>query len=310
MAGVDTSIHHCTTGRAADYAAAHSTPSQSHISSNQFQYLTLYGGWFCPFVQRVWLVLHEKKIPHQYIEINPYKKEKHFLNLNPRGLVPTLAISDTNPDILRENDSTNVVNSTTTHKPKPQEKEKVLYESSVVADYLDQAYPSTHPLYPSDAYARARAKLWIDHIASRIVPAFYRFLQHTPDKDYTLASARDEFVKHLRTFSAELRDLGEGPFFSGPEIGMVDIMLIPWACRIFLLDHYKGGSGIPRPGEGGEDEEVWARWRKWFDAVEGRESVKDTLSESERYIEVYRRYAEDTTGSQAGQATRQGRNLP
>jgi glutathione S-transferase len=32
--------------------------------------LKLYSGWFCPFVQRVLLVLLEKKIPFQYIEVN------------------------------------------------------------------------------------------------------------------------------------------------------------------------------------------------------------------------------------------------
>jgi glutathione S-transferase len=32
--------------------------------------LKLYSGWFCPFVQRVLLVLLEKKIPFQYIEVH------------------------------------------------------------------------------------------------------------------------------------------------------------------------------------------------------------------------------------------------
>jgi len=52
--------------------------------------LKLYSGWFCPFVQRVLLVLLEKKIPFQYIEVNPYNKPESLLKLNPRGLVPTL----------------------------------------------------------------------------------------------------------------------------------------------------------------------------------------------------------------------------
>jgi glutathione S-transferase len=32
--------------------------------------LKLYSGWFCPFVQRVLIVLLEKKIPFQYIEVH------------------------------------------------------------------------------------------------------------------------------------------------------------------------------------------------------------------------------------------------
>ena len=266
MANVDTSIHDRTTGRAATFAAVHSSPALSHgsfvkptpPSPPATQYLTLYGSWFCPFVQRVWLVLHEKSIPHHYVEINPYKKEKHFLELNPRGLVPTLAIQETSAapaavtdqEMARHprqngvaNPSANLDATAPSFEPqsKPEGKEKVLYESSVVLDYLDQVYNTN--LYPFDPYSHARTKLWIDHISSRIVPSFYRFLQHTPQKDYTLDSAREEFVKHIHTFAAELDE--EGPWFNGAEMGMADVMLIPWAMRVFLLDHYKGGSGIP-----------------------------------------------------------------
>jgi len=36
---------------------------------------------FCPYVQRSWITLEEKRIPYQYKEVNPYKKEQHFLGL-------------------------------------------------------------------------------------------------------------------------------------------------------------------------------------------------------------------------------------
>ncbi|EDN96619.1 hypothetical protein SS1G_01545 [Sclerotinia sclerotiorum 1980 UF-70] len=45
----------------------------------------LYAGWFCPFVQRVLLILLEKNIPFQYIEVNPYHKPASLLKLNPRA---------------------------------------------------------------------------------------------------------------------------------------------------------------------------------------------------------------------------------
>jgi glutathione S-transferase len=68
--------------------------------------LKLYGAWFCPFVQRAWIVLHEKDIPYQYVEINPYHKAPELLALNPRGLVPTLAVPThpTNSDNGKEVD--------------------------------------------------------------------------------------------------------------------------------------------------------------------------------------------------------------
>jgi hypothetical protein len=37
--------------------------------------------------------------------------------------------------------------------------------------------------------------------------------------------------------------------------------------------------GLPEEGKGGDDEKVWARWRKWLAAVESRKSLKVTTSE-------------------------------
>ncbi|KAI0546749.1 glutathione S-transferase [Xylaria curta] len=279
MAAVDTSLPPKPTGLAADFAAAH---AEEHA-------LKLYGGWFCPFVQRSWVVLHEKEIPHQYVEINPYHKAPEFLALNPRGLVPTLAV------------------------PASGGEEKPLYESTIICEYLDEAYDGA-PLLPRgntprEAYLRARCRLWIDHVGNKIVPGFYRILQHTPEKDYTIEEARENFLNQIKTFVKEMDS--SGPWFLGEKFSLVDVMLAPWVKRLFLIDHYKpGGTGIPAEGTAGEDEEVWKRWRVWFDAITTRKSVLDTWSADEMYVEAYKRYAEDTSQSQAAQATRKGERLP
>ena len=280
MSNVDTSLPPETSGAAAKLAAKH---SQEHP-------LKLYGGWFCPFVQRSWITLAEKNIPHQYIEINPYKKEKEFLEMNPRGLVPTLAVP-------------------VDGKGKNQ---RPLFESTIICEYLDEEYSDEDKygprLLPAGTYERARARLWIDHISTRIIPAFYRLLQHTPEKPYSLDQAREEIQGHIRSFIKEADP--NSPWFLGENISLVDISLAPWALRLFLVDHYKnGGHGIPNEGDD-KDDETWARWRTWFKAVQERESVKSTWSAEERYIISYKRYADDTTNSLVGQATRQGKSLP
>jgi glutathione S-transferase len=80
--------------------------------------------------------------------------------------------------------------------------------------------------------------------------------------------------------------------------------------RLWVFDHFKGGLGIPEEGKGGEDEQVWARWRKWIAAVQNRKSVKETMSDKEHYIPIYQSYADDTAQSEMAKAIRQGRGVP
>ncbi|KPI44254.1 Glutathione S-transferase omega-1 [Cyphellophora attinorum] len=271
----DADIYPSATGLASHVVKAHENAQAEHV---------LYSGWFCPFVQRAWIVLEEKKIPYRYKEINPYHKEPSFLALNPRGLVPTLGC------------------------PTPSGEEPLI-ESNIICDYLDDTFPDKAPLYPSDAYTKAKLRVSIDFVTSRIIPAYHRFLQHTPDKAYSLEDARKEFLGHLLTWIKDADPTG--PYFAGKEFGMGDVVMAPWALRLWVFDHFKeGGLGMPEEGKGGEDEELWGRWRVWADAVSKRESVKGTMSEREHYLPLYQRYADDTAQSEMAKASRGGRGVP
>lgn len=79
---------------------------------------------------------------------------------------------------------------------------------------------------------------------------------------------------------------------------------------LWVFDHYKGGLGIPEEGKGGADEKVWARWRKWYAAIQERDSIKGTTSETEHYLSIYQRYADDKAQSELAKATRKGRGVP
>lgn len=70
------SIHPVATGRAAEIVHAHRAPQQLEFYSGYKRCRdSIDGRWFCPFVQRVWIALEEGKLPYQYKEVNPYKKE-------------------------------------------------------------------------------------------------------------------------------------------------------------------------------------------------------------------------------------------
>jgi len=196
MSVPDEQIHPVATSRAAETVAQHQSP----------QDLVFWSGWFCPFNQRVWITLEEKGIPYQYKEVNPYKKEKYFLELNPKGLVPAVEY-----------------------------KGRALYESIVLCEFLEEAYGSYTPsLLPADPYERARVRIWIDHASKNFVPASHRLLmaQGKEKED----AARQELYEAEKKLAEEVK----GPYFLGEEFSLLDIIIAPWAARKYILVEHRG----------------------------------------------------------------------
>ncbi|KAK7923428.1 hypothetical protein PG985_007499 [Apiospora marii] len=283
----DADLHPVATGLAKETVDKHAAE----------QPLKLFAGWFCPFVQRVWLALEEKGIPYQYIEVNPYHKGEQLMKANPRGLVPTLEIAPG----------------------------KALYESTVLLQYLEEAYPDRAPrlLPPVDGsqqqlFERARARIWMDFVTSRVIPAWHRLLQFQTSSAGTkeegqkrLEGLRDEYRGFLLEFARAMDP--QGPyFFAGDGLGMVDIALAPWVLRHWVFEHFKGITAVPDPGQAGDenDEAAWARLRKWRAAMQGRDSVRRTESDREHYLPIYQRYADDVAQSEMAKASRSGRGVP
>ena len=195
------------------------------------------------------------------IKVNPYHKPESLLKLNPRGLVPTLEYRD-----------------------------KPLFESAVVCEFVEDAYPNHgRKLRPEDVYERAVMRIWTDFITSRIIPKYFRFLQHQDGQaSYSLDEARSEFLDSLKEFTRQMDK--DGPFFLGNEPMMIDFFLAPWVERMWVFDHFKkGGLGMPPEGQGGKDDQVWSRWRKWTSAIQGLGSMKATTSDREHQLPLYKR---------------------
>ncbi|KAI0629001.1 glutathione-S-transferase [Trametes polyzona] len=200
------------------------------------QDLVFYSGWFCPFVQRAWIALEERGIPYQYKEVNPYKKEKHFLDINPKGLVPAIEY-----------------------------KGKALYESLIICEFFEDAFPEHTPhLLPADPFERARVRLWVDHVAKQIVPAFMRtIMAQEPEKQ---REGLEDWYKALRTLTEQVK----GPYFLGEQFSLVDAALAPWVVRDYILAENRGYSR----------EAAGSAWKAYAEALETRDSVRRTQSVS------------------------------
>ncbi|KAF8806588.1 glutathione-S-transferase [Phlegmacium glaucopus] len=192
----DAEIFPHATGAAEQIVAEHQEP----------QDLVFYSGWFCPFVQRSWIALEERGMPYQYKEVNPYKKEPHFLAINPKGLVPAVEY-----------------------------KGKALYESLILCEFFEDAFPDHKPnLLPSDPIDRAVARLWLDHLTKTFVPAFYRLLQsQEAEKQH---SALQELYQSLRKFAENI----QGPYFFGETFSLVDVAIAPWIVRDYIIEENRG----------------------------------------------------------------------
>ena len=166
---------------------------------------------------------------------------------------------------------------------------KPLYESTVICEFLEDAYPDHgSKLLPSDPYERARSRIWTDFVSTRVIPAFHRFLQFQPDDSgSSIDKVRSEFLDTLTQFTQAMDQTG--PFFGGEEPMLIDFVMAPWAVRLWVFDHFKGGIGIPDEEKGGDKEETWSRWREWLSAIEERKSIKETTSETEHYLPIYQR---------------------
>jgi len=243
-------------------------------------------------------VLEEKQIPYKYIEgilhlmsyiylslaqyfiVNPYHKPESLLKLNSRGLVPTLEFDN-----------------------------KPLYESTVIYEFLDDAYPDNKPqLLPKDSYDRARTRIWTDFMMSRIIPSVHRFLQFQPmDDKKGQQEVRKEFISNLKQFTEQMAP--EGPHFMGEEPCRVDFIVTLFVVRLWVFHHFKEGLVVPEEAQGCQDEHTWT-WRKWLDAIESRKSIKETISDRERYLSIYQRYADNTAQSELTKANRKERVVP
>jgi glutathione S-transferase len=145
---------------------------------------------------KVRLVLLEKGIPHEEDSACRPSQDPAFLARSPMGRAPFLE---------------------TPHG--------VLCESQVICEYLEEAYPD-NPLYPRDAFARAKVReliqvfeLNIELVARRTYPAAFMGGTLT---DEAKAAVQADLAKGVRAF---LQLAKFDPFVAGAELTVADCVV-------------------------------------------------------------------------------------
>jgi RNA polymerase-associated protein len=152
---------------------------------------TLYDAARCPYCVRVRIVLAEKGIAYDPVEIDLDDRPALLYAKNPLGKVP----------VLEEEDGL------------------VLPESVVIMEYLEQRFPDP-PLWPADPAQRALGRLLVERF-DRLGDPYYA-LRRGED------AARVELGRRLGELDAVLE---AQPFLSGAAYGLADVAYVPWILR-------------------------------------------------------------------------------
>ncbi|XP_059468421.1 pyrimidodiazepine synthase-like isoform X2 [Neocloeon triangulifer] len=199
--------------------------------------MRIYNMRFCPYGQRSLLVGTAKGIDFEVVNVNLVDKPDWFLALNPLGQVPTLEYSDG----------------------------RILAESLIVSEYLDEIGDSTRPLQSKDPFQRSRDKMLMERFNMVINPLFKVMLNlHKPDLDL---SPFDKMLDNLETFEKELVSRGT-KFFGGDKPGLLDYMIWPWFERFEILFAMGNESKLKIP------QSRFPRLFKWTNEMLEDEAVK------------------------------------
>nr|APX61041.1 putative glutathione S-transferase omega class member 3a [Leptinotarsa decemlineata] len=209
--------------------------------------LRVYSNKFCPFAQRVLLVLKAKEIPHDIVNINIFNKPEWYFNIHLEGKVPVLL------------DGSNII-----------------LESLDICEYLEEKYPHQHPLYPSDPETKNKDRELIQKIEAS--SSLYMKCCFGKDDKTSPEEWAKLFVEALQDFEDELEKRGTR-FFGGEEPGMLDYMLWPWEERSGCVS-LRLGKELPL----GEDD--LPRLRKWKEEMKEHPLCAELFISAERFWKV------------------------
>jgi len=206
------------------------------------QFFSMY---YCPFAHRSWLVLEHKQIPYNPIfmllrkDLPDWARER-----NPNGMVPII-----------------------------EHEGKVVYESLVVSQYLDDVFPK-NKLTPTDPYVRARHDILVSEFSKVSSPYFN--LSFKDDVD-----VNEEFGKLLNGLEIFEKELS-GDYFGGANPSLLDFNIWPFFERFPAM---KPGANLEIPRD------RFPKITSWIDRMYQLPAVKACLVDTESHDHFLRTFA-------------------
>jgi len=161
--------------------------------------MRLYSGTTCPYSHRCRIVLFEKGMDFEVIDVDLMNKSEDVATINPYNKVPVLV-----------------------------ERDLVLYEANIINEYIDERFP--HPqLMPPDPVMRGRARLFLHRFEQELYSQV-DLIEHGVAKsaDKARAVIRDSLTQFAQILTKQ-------KFLLGDEFSMLDVAIAPLLWR---LDYY------------------------------------------------------------------------
>lgn len=154
------------------------------------------------YSHRVRMVLAEKGVTVDIVDVDPSNKPEDLAEINPYNSVPTLL-----------------------------DRDLVLYESTIIMEYLDERFPHP-PLLPVYPVARAQSRLLI-HRIEKDWSGRVDILMSGKGRETVIEKARKELRESIISVAPVF---GEKPFFMSEEFTLVDCCVVPILWRLPVLD--------------------------------------------------------------------------
>ena len=150
------------------------------------------------YSHRVRMVLAEKGVAVEIVDVDPNRKPEDLADINPYNSLPTLL-----------------------------DRDLVLYEANVIMEYLDERFPHP-PLLPVYPVQRALSRLWITRVEKEWSGRL-DVLMAGKGRETVITKARKELRESIISIAPIF---SEKPFFMNEDFTLVDCCVVPILWRL------------------------------------------------------------------------------